>query len=106
MGNLRNRAAGQVLVLLATLAFLMVSTLALAHGHTGARSAGESHCAMCMAVHSATHVVGAPTVELCITAVEGPLCIPPKSFQVSFVWLSLNQYRAPPSPLSLRALTQ
>lgn len=98
MGNIRNRAAGQVLVFLATLAFLTVSTLALAHVHTGARSADESHCAMCMAVHSSTHVVGAPTVELCITAVENPLCIPPKSFQVSFVWLSLNQYRAPPSP--------
>ena len=106
MGNLRSRAAGQVLVLLATLAFLTVSTLALAHGHTGARSADESHCAMCMAVHSATHVVGTPIVLLCIAAVEDWFCIPPKSFTVSFARPALNQYRAPPSPLSLRALTQ
>jgi hypothetical protein len=96
MGNIRNRAAGQVLVLLATLAFLTVSTIALAHGHTHAQSVDESHCATCMAVHTATHVVGAPTIALCIMAVENPLCIPPKSFPVPFVWLSLNQYRAPP----------
>jgi hypothetical protein len=96
MGHSRYRAVGQVLVLLATLVFLTVSTLALAHGHTHAQSADESHCAACMAVHSATHVVGALVIALCITPVENPLCIPPKSFPVSFVWLSLNQYRAPP----------
>ena len=42
MGNLGNPAAGQVLVLLATLAFLTVSTIALAHGHTHAQSVDES----------------------------------------------------------------
>ena len=36
---------------------MAVSTVALAHGHTDAKSVDESHCAMCMAVHSATHVV-------------------------------------------------
>jgi hypothetical protein len=96
MNNLLNRPVRQVLVLLATLAFVMVSTLAMAHGHTGARSADESHCALCMAVHRATHVLGTPMIALSITAVEDPLWIPPKIFSVPFVWLALNQYRAPP----------
>jgi hypothetical protein len=41
-------------------------------------------------------VLGTPMIALSITAVEDPLCIPPKIFSVPFVWLALNQYRAPP----------
>lgn len=97
MENFINRFARQALVFLATLAFLAVSTLALAHGHTDAKSVDESHCAMCMAVHSATHVVATPIVTLFFTVVENAFLIPPKSFLVSFAWPSLNQDRAPPS---------
>jgi hypothetical protein len=96
MDNLLNRSVRQVLVSLAAVTFLVVSTIALAHGHTDGRSADTLHCAMCMAVHSATHVVRAPMIALSITAVEDPLCIPPKSVPVPFVWPTLNQYRAPP----------
>ena len=67
-----NRFARQALVFLATLSFLAVSTLALAHGHPDAKSADESHCAMCMAMHSTTHAVATPDITLIFTAVENP----------------------------------
>jgi len=97
MDNAYNRFARRALVLLATLAFLVVSTLALAHGHTDAGSGDESHCAMCMAVHSATHVVATPNITLIFTAIKGPSLVPSKNFLVSFARISLNQDRAPPS---------
>jgi hypothetical protein len=97
MNNVYNRFARRSFALLATLAFLVVSTIALAHGHTDAKSADESHCAMCMAVHSATHVVATPNITLIFTAIEGPSLLPSKNFLVSFACISLNQNRAPPS---------
>jgi hypothetical protein len=97
MDNLFNRFTRQVLVFLATLIFLVVSTLALTHGHVDSKSADESHCTMCMAVHSATHVVATPNVTLFFTAVENPFLAPLKSFVVAFAWPALNKGRAPPS---------
>jgi len=97
MDNVYNRFARRSFALLATLAFLVVSTIALAHGHTDAKSVDESHCAMCMAVHSATHVVATPNITLIFTALEGPSLVPSKNFLVSFACISLNQDRAPPS---------
>src|ERR1700688_1200877 len=97
MDNAYNRFARRSFALLATLAFLVVSTVALAHGHTDAKSVDESHCAMCMAVHSATHVVATPSITLIFTAVENPLLVLCKNLIVSFAWRSLNQGRAPPS---------
>lgn len=96
MDRILNRFGRQALVLLATVCFLAVSTLALAHGHTDSKSADESHCAMCMAVHSSTHAVATPNVTLCFTAVESPFLTSPKSLLVTFSWPSLNQDRAPP----------
>ncbi len=52
---------------------------------------------MCMAVHSATHVVATPSITLIFTAVENPLFVLYKNSIVSFAWRSLNQGRAPPS---------
>jgi hypothetical protein len=97
MRNLSNRFARQTIVLIATLTFLAVSTVALAHGHADAKSVDESHCAMCMAVHSATHVVATPSITLIFTAVENPLLVLCKNSIVSFAWHSLVQGRAPPS---------
>ena len=97
MNTALNRFARRALVVLATLCFLAVSTVALAHGHTDAKSVDESHCAMCMAVHSATHVVATPSITLIFTAVENPLLVLCKNSIVSFAWRSLNQGRAPPS---------
>jgi hypothetical protein len=97
MHNVFNRFPRQVLVFVATLVFLAVSTLALTHGHGDSKSVDESHCAMCMAVHSATHVVATPIITLFFTVVEDPFLAPLKSFLVAFAWPTLNKDRAPPS---------
>ena len=97
MDNVSNRLARQLLVLLATLAFLAVSTLTLAHGHVDSKSADESHCAMCMAVHSATHAVATPIITLFFTVVENSFRAPLKSFLIAFASPNLNKDRAPPS---------
>jgi hypothetical protein len=97
MDNVFNRLARQLLVLLATLVFLAVSTLALTHGHVDSKSADESHCAMCMAVHSATHVVVTPIITLFFTAVEDSFLTPRNSFLIAFAWPTLDKDRAPPS---------
>lgn len=97
MDTIFNRLARQASVLLATLCFLAVSTLALAHGHTDAKSVDESHCAMCMAVHSSTHAVATPNVILCFMAVETPFLASPKSLLGAFASFSLNHDRAPPA---------
>jgi hypothetical protein len=96
MDNIYNQIARRSFALLATLAFLVVSTLALIHGHTDAKSVDQSHCAMCMAVHSSTHVVATPNTTLIFTALEGPSLVPSKNFSVSLACINLNQDRAPP----------
>jgi hypothetical protein len=97
MTHLFIRFARRPLVLVAILAFLVVSTVALAHGHTDAKSAEESHCAMCMAVHSATHAIATPNITLIFTALEAPFLISSRNSLASFAWPTLNQDRAPPS---------
>jgi hypothetical protein len=97
MHNAFNRFARQFLVFVASLVFLAVSTLALTHGHVDSKSADESHCAMCMAVHSATHVVATPIISLFFIVVENPFRAPLKSFLIAFASSTLNQDRAPPS---------
>ena len=97
MDNASNRLARRLLVLLATLAFLAVSTLTLAHGHVDSKSADESHCAMCMAVHSATHAVATPIITLFFTVVEDPFLAPLKSFLIAFSRPTPDKGRAPPS---------
>jgi hypothetical protein len=97
MDNVFNRFARQALVFLATLIFLIVSTVALTHCHVDSKLADESHCAMCMAVHSATHVLATPNVTLFFAVVEKPFLVPLKRILVAFVWTALNKDRAPPS---------
>ena len=85
------------LVFLVALAFLAVSTIALAHVHPDAKSIDESHCALCLAVHNATHAVTAPILALSFTAVQSPFLVPLNSILPSIAWPTLNQDRAPPS---------
>src|SRR5260370_33089397 len=97
MHNVFNRFPRQVLIFVTTLVFLAVSTLALTHSHGDSQSVDESRCAMCMAVHSATHVVATPIITLFFTAVEEPFLAPLKNFLVAFAWSTLNKDRSPPS---------
>ena len=97
MGNFPNRLARQVAFFLATLAFLLVSTAALTHGHPNWKSADESHCAMCMAAQSSAHAVATPVVTLCFTAVQSSVLVSPKGFLLSYAPPALNQDRAPPT---------
>jgi hypothetical protein len=98
MGNSPNRLTRQVAFLLATLAFLVVSTAALTHGHPNWKSPDESHCAMCMAVHSSTHAIATPIVALYFTTVQNRFLVSPKSVLLSYAPPALNQDRAPPAP--------
>lgn len=96
MGDLFRRFTRQLLVFLATLAFLAVSTAALAHGHPDAKSIDESHCAMCMAIHSTTHVVAVSAVLLFFGTVRTAFLVPSESFALALVETLLIQDRAPP----------
>ena len=86
----------RVLVVLAILTLVAVSTAAVAHGHLDANSADESHCPLCMAVHSAKNVVITPVVTLCFTALQTAILVPSKSSAIVFVQPLLTQDRAPP----------
>jgi hypothetical protein len=93
MSNLFIRRAFTVL---AILAFLAVSTAALTHGHSDSKSVSDSRCAMCMAVHSATHAVATPIATLYFSAAQITYLAPSISFLLAFVQPRLNQDRAPP----------
>jgi len=94
MGTLFMRRA---LVIAAVLAFLTVSTAAVSHSHSDANAAAETHCAMCLAVHSTTHAVAAPAATLCFSPVRIALLLPLKSSVVALVQSCPNQDRAPPA---------
>src|SRR5258706_2917082 len=106
MGNSPNRLGRQVAFFLATLAFLVVSTVALTHGHPNWKSADESHCAMCMAVHSSTHAVATPVVTLYFTAVDKRVLCFFQNIPLSLYPPPPNQKTAPPPPLSPSAGNQ
>jgi hypothetical protein len=93
MSNLFIRRAFTVL---AILAFLAVSTAALTHGHSDAKSVNDSHCALCMAVHSATHAVATPVATLYFPAAQVAYLAPCDGFLLAFVQPLLNKDRAPP----------
>lgn len=96
MGNLFIRLARQASVFLAALAFLTVSTATLAHGHPDTKSIDESHCALCMAVHSTSHVVAASVVTLSFAAIQTAFLVPSDSLVFSFAQSLPIQDRAPP----------
>jgi hypothetical protein len=94
--TMRNAVTRRVLVVVATLAFLTVSTAALAHGHPSEKSVDETHCAMCMAVHTATHAVAASIATVCFAAVQTAFLVPSSSSTFALVQSLLTQGRAPP----------
>lgn len=65
-----NRFTRLLLIFVAVLALVTVSTATVAYGHLDANSADESHCPLCMALHSAKQAVVAPVVALCFTQVR------------------------------------
>jgi hypothetical protein len=97
MGIFPDHLARQVSLFLATLAFLVVSTTALAHSHPNWKSADGPHCAICMAVHSSTHAIATPVVTLYFGAVQSSAVVSPKGFLLAYAPPALNQDRAPPS---------
>jgi hypothetical protein len=56
--------ARRALTIVLAVALLTVSTAVLFHVHSNQSPAGESHCAMCMALHGVAHAVAAPVVAL------------------------------------------
>ena len=97
MVNRFHRLARQALVFPAILAFLAVSTVALAHRHSDTKSVDGSPCAMCLATHSATHLVVTPIITLHFTGVHNPLLVAAKSSLLALEWPAVNRDRAPPS---------
>lgn len=96
MGDFLRRVPRSLLVFLAGLAFLTVSTAALAHGHPDAKSVDESHCPMCMAVHSTTHAITVSAVLLVLATAYTALLVPSERRGLAFVQTLLIQGRAPP----------
>lgn len=91
-----NRFTRQTFVFLAILAFVVVSTTALAHSHPDVNSADESHCAMCMAVHGATHLIAAPGIALHFAPVQVALLVFAERIRLPLVEQFAIQGRAPP----------
>jgi hypothetical protein len=87
----------RILVLLAIVAIVALSTAAVAHAHFGPNAAAdESHCPLCMAVHGAKHVVTTPVIGLRFAPVETAVLVPSISFAIFFVQPLPTQGRAPP----------
>jgi hypothetical protein len=86
----------RVLVVLAVLALVAVSTAAVAHGHLDTNCAHESHCPLCMALHNAKHALVTPIATLCFTTVQAARLVPSKDVAVVFAEPLLTQGRAPP----------
>jgi hypothetical protein len=94
------RLALQFFLFLATLTvsltFVTVSTAALAHGHPDANNTDDAHCVMCMAGHSATHLITAPTIALHFAPVRIGLVVSADFIRIPFIQLLSVQGRAPP----------
>lgn len=96
MGRIARQCFLFVAILTVSLTFLTVSTAALAHGHPDSNNADESHCVMCMAGHSATHLIAAPTIALHFAPVRIGLVFSADLIRIPFVRLFTVQGRAPP----------
>ena len=96
LGSIMNRFTRQAFVFVVTLAFLTVSTAALAHGHPDVNSVSESHCVMCMAAHGATHLVAAPAIALNFAPVQVAALVSAERIRVPFTQQFSIQGRSPP----------
>jgi hypothetical protein len=91
-----SRLLRQAFTLFAILAFLAVSTAALAHGHLDKNDTDESHCVMCRVAHGVTHLTAAPAIGLQFTAVQIGLLVLSESVRISCSQLHSFEGRAPP----------
>jgi hypothetical protein len=90
------RLALRSLAIVAAVAVLVFATAALSHGHINQDSQEDSHCSLCMALHSGKHVLASPVVALQFTPIQ--LALQADTDCVVFVsGLSLPAHdRAPP----------
>jgi hypothetical protein len=93
MGDLFTR---RTIAIMAIVAFLACSTAAVAHGHSDGRSADESHCALCIAAHTATHAIASATVTLTFTTIQNAVLADTSDFFPALFCSLLHQDRAPP----------
>jgi uncharacterized membrane protein len=91
-----NRFIHRAFVFVQILAFLTVSTAALAHGHPDTNSASESHCVMCMAAHGATHLIAVSAIALHFAQVQSALLTSIDRVSIPFIQQFSIQDRAPP----------
>lgn len=96
MGRFARQCFLFLAILTVSLTFVTVSTAALAHGHADSNNADESHCVMCMAGHSATHLITAPTIAIHFAPVRIGLVFSADFIRIPFVQLLSVQGRAPP----------
>jgi hypothetical protein len=64
------RLALRSLAIVAAVAVLVFATAALSHGHINQDSQEDSHCSLCMALHSGKHVLASPVVALQFTPIQ------------------------------------
>jgi hypothetical protein len=85
----------RILSILLGLAFLVCSTVALAHAHSDLKP-DESHCPICMVAHIVGHVVWCPPAIAQVTLVQSAreIVVPP--VLVSSLRLTSTLGRAPP----------
>jgi hypothetical protein len=83
-------------VFLAIFVLLTVSTAALAHSHPSRNTENDSQCAMCMALHGATHIIASPVVTLNFEIAQTGFITPSKNLSLPVVQSRLTQDRAPP----------
>jgi len=96
MGRLTRQCFLFLATLTVSLTFVTVSTAALAHGHADTSNTDESHCVMCMAGHSATHLITAPAIALHFAPARIGLVVSAAFIRIPFVQLLTVQGRAPP----------
>ena len=86
----------RLVVVLAVIVFIAVSTAALAHGHSDTKSINESHCATCIAVHSAALAILTAAVALTLAAVLASYAFAAPGHTLVSGSLRPVQGRAPP----------
>jgi len=90
------RLAHGLLAIAASLAVTFFATVAVSHGHFPGKSQEDSHCAMCMAVHSGHRVLASPVVALQFTPVRWNFLAVNAPVAVSSSQFLPTQGRAPP----------
>jgi hypothetical protein len=95
-GSVMKRFIRQAFTFVATLAFLTVSTAALAHSHPDANPVNESRCVMCMAAHGATHLIASPALALHFAAIQVGTLVFAADVRFVYVRQLPIQGRAPP----------